>query len=130
MTICFSVYNVNTLRTLVISVFTYIHYQLSNIGRFIGDLKMTATYKDELVQTLWDLFKEVHGVRPRGMGYEKYSVTDLEHEVARLQRSLEEEIRHEREMEDRAINSCMDCGASDIATAMRWLEDAYEMEWV
>ena len=36
-----SVYNVNTLRTLVISVFTYIHYQLSNIGRFIGDLKMT-----------------------------------------------------------------------------------------
>jgi hypothetical protein len=40
LTICFSVYNVNTLRTLVISVFTYIHYQLSNIGRFIGDLKM------------------------------------------------------------------------------------------
>ena len=57
---------------------------------------MATTYKDELLQTLWDLFKEVHGVRPRGMGYEKYSVTDLEHEVARLQRSLEEEIRHER----------------------------------
>jgi hypothetical protein len=47
-----------------------------------------------------------------------------------LQRSLEEEIRHEREMEDRAINACMACGASDIGTAMRWLEDAYEMEWV
>ena len=91
---------------------------------------MATTYKDELVQTLWDLFKEVHGVRPRGMGYEKYSVTGLEHEVARLQRSLEEEIRHEREMEDRAINACMACGASDIGTAMRWLEDAYEMEWV
>ena len=91
---------------------------------------MATIYKDELVQTLWDLFKEVHGVRPRGMGYEKYSVTDLEHEVARLQRSLEEEIRHEREMEDRAINACTACGASDIGTAMRWLEDAYEMEWV
>ena len=91
---------------------------------------MATTYKDELIQTLWDLFKEVHGVRPRGMGYEKYSVTDLEHEVARLQRSLEEEIRHERDMEDRAINSCMDSGCPDIGTAMRWLEDAYEMEWV
>jgi hypothetical protein len=86
-------------------------------------------YKNELIQTLWDLFKEVHGVRPRGMGYEKYSVADLEWEVAMLQRQLEADIRWEREQEDRAINACMDCGASDIATAMRWLEDAYEMEW-
>ena len=86
-------------------------------------------YKNELVQTLWDLFKEVHGVRPRGMGYEKYSVADLEWEVAMLQRQLEADLRWEREQEDRAINACMDCGASDIATAMRWLEDAYEMEW-
>jgi len=39
-------------------------------------------------------------------------------------------LRWEREQEDRAINACMDCGASDIATAMRWLEDAYDMEWV
>ena len=87
-------------------------------------------HRDEMLQTLWDLFKDVHGVRPRGMGYEKYSTTDLEHEVARLQRSLEDEIRWEREQEDRAINACMDCGASDIATAMRWLEEAYDMEWV
>ena len=34
-------------------------------------------YKNELIQTLWDLFKEVHGVRPHGMGYEKYSVLTL-----------------------------------------------------
>ena len=87
-------------------------------------------YRDEMLQTLWDLFKDVHGVRPRGMSYEKYSVTELEWEVARLQRSLEDEIRWEREQEDRAINACMDCGASDIATAMRWLEEAYDMEWV
>lgn len=87
-------------------------------------------YKIELIQTLWDLFKEVHGVRPHGMGYEKYSVADLEWEVAMLKRQLEADLRWEREQEDCAINACMDCGASDIATAMRWLEDAYEMEWV
>ena len=84
---------------------------------------MATTYKDELIQTLWDLFKEVHGVRPRGMGYEKYSVTDLEHEVARLQRSLEEEIRFEREMTEKSVNDCMSVGATDVDTAMRWLED-------
>ena len=86
--------------------------------------------KDELIQTLWDLFKDVHGVRPRGMDYDRWSVTDLEWEVAMLQQSLENDLRWEREQEDRAINACMEVGASDIATAMRWLEDAYDMEWV
>tara|TARA_R100000329_G_C7540936_1_gene190960 strand:- start:290 stop:562 length:273 start_codon:yes stop_codon:yes gene_type:complete len=86
--------------------------------------------KDELVQTLWDLFKEVHGVRPRGMNYDRWSLTDLEWQVAMLQQSLEDDLRWEREQEDRAINACMEVGASDIATAMRWLEDAYDMEWV
>ena len=87
-------------------------------------------YKNELIQTLWDLFKSVHGVRPRGMAYEQWSVADLEWEVAMLKRQLEADLRWEREQEDRAINACMECGASDIATAMRWLEDAYDMEWV
>lgn len=84
---------------------------------------MATIYKDEMLQTLWDLFKDVHGVRPRGMGYEKYSVTDLEHEVAHLQRSLEEEIRHEREMTEKSVHDCISVGAQDVDTAMRWLED-------
>ena len=88
------------------------------------------TYKDELLQTLRDLFKDVHGVRPRGMNYDLCSITDLQSEVATLQRMLDEELRHQRKLEDAAINACMDCGASDIATAMRWLEEAYDMEWV
>ena len=87
-------------------------------------------YRDEMLQTLWDLFKDVHGVRPCGMSYDRWSLTDLEWEVAMLQRQLDDDLRWEREMEDRAINACMDCGASDIATAMRWLEEAYDMEWV
>jgi len=91
---------------------------------------LNTIYKDELVQTLWDLFKEVHGVRPRSIDYDRWSLTDLEWEVAMLQRQLEDDLRWEREMEDRAINSCMDSGCPDISTAMRWLEDAYEMEWV
>ena len=86
--------------------------------------------KQELVDVLWDLFKDVHGVRPRGIAYEKYCIADLEWEVAMLQRQLEDDLRWEREQEDRAINACMEVGASDIATAMRWLEDAYDMEWV
>lgn len=89
-----------------------------------------TAHKNELIVTLWDLFKDVHGVRPRGMNYDRWSVTDLEWEVAMLQNQLEDDLRWEREQEDRAINACMEVGASDIATAMRWLEDAYDMEWV
>ena len=48
----------------------------------------------------------------------------------RMQASIEEELRHQRKLEDDAINSCMAAGAPDIATAMRWLEEAYDMEWV
>ena len=89
-----------------------------------------TAHKNELIQTIWDLFKDVHGVRPRGRNYDRWSVTDLEWEVAMLQNQLEDDLRWEREQEDRAINACMEVGASDIATAMRWLEDAYDMEWV
>ena len=90
-----------------------------------------TAHKNELIVTLWDLFKEVHGVHPHGRDYDRWSVTDLEWEVAMLQRQLEDDLRWEREQEDRAINACMDSGAPDIATAMRWLEDAYDdMEWV
>ena len=86
--------------------------------------------KQDLIDELWDLFKALHGVRPRGMNYATWNLIDLEHEVYRLQLCLEEDIRWEREQEDRAINACMDVGASDIGTAMRWLEEAYDMEWV
>lgn len=86
--------------------------------------------KQELVDVLWDLFKDVHGVRPRNMDYHTWHVTDLEFEVSMLQNQLEDDLRWEREQEDRAINACMDAGSPDIATAMRWLEDAYDMEWV
>ena len=43
-----------------------------------------TAHKNELIQTIWDLFKDVHGVRPRGMDYDRWSVTDLEWEVAML----------------------------------------------
>tara|TARA_E500000331_G_scaffold255118_1_gene245670 strand:+ start:184 stop:513 length:330 start_codon:yes stop_codon:yes gene_type:complete len=109
----------------VISVFTYIHYQLSNIGRFIGDLKMFDLYSD--------MHKDCYGVRPssdRCAWFSALSDADKQLEWDRMQASIEEELRHQRKLEDDAINSCMDSGCPDIATAMRWLEDAYEMEWV
>jgi hypothetical protein len=64
-----------------------------------------------------DLYKDVHGIRPRGIQ------PTAEH-VEYLQRELEYQLAEERAIEDASINACMAHGAPDIDTAMRWLEDA------
>jgi len=71
-----------------------------------------------------DLYKEVHGIRPRG-------IVPTPFLVEYLQRELEYQLKQERADEDKSINACMDHGASDIDTAMRWLEQAnIHAEWV
>ena len=70
-----------------------------------------------------DLYKDVHGIRPRGIQ------PTAEH-VDYLQRQLEYQLAEERAIEDASINACMDHGAPDIDTAMRWLEDAeIHLQW-
>jgi len=50
--------------------------------------------------------------------------------VEYLQRELEYQLKQERAIEDASINACMDHGAPDIDTAMRWLEQAnIHAEW-
>lgn len=42
--------------------------------------------KQELVDILSDLFKEVYGVRPRGVDYASWPIKDLQDEMVRLWR--------------------------------------------
>ncbi len=71
-----------------------------------------------------DLYNDVHGIRPRG-------IVPTPEMVDYLQRELEYQLAEERAIEDASINACMDHGAPDIDTAMRWLEDAeVHLQWV
>ena len=71
-----------------------------------------------------DLYKDVHGIRPRG-------IVPTPEMLDYLQRELEYQLAEERAVEDASINACMDHGAPDIDTAMRWLEQAnIHAEWV
>ena len=71
-----------------------------------------------------DLYKDVHGIRPRG-------IVPTPEMLGYLQRELEYQLAEERAVEDASINACMDHGAPDIDTAMRWLEQAnIHAEWV
>ena len=70
-----------------------------------------------------DLYKDVHGIRPRG-------IVPTPEMVDYLQRELEYQLAEERATEDASINACMAHGAPDIDTAMRWLEDAeIHLQW-
>jgi len=71
-----------------------------------------------------DLYKDVYGFRPRGI----VPTTEL---LDSLQRELNNQLAEERAIEDKSINACMDHGAPDIDTAMRWLEQAnIHPQWV
>jgi hypothetical protein len=88
-----------------------------------------ATYGD-MCQAFSDAFKALHGVRPPSWYSAKWSIDQLGEQTLKLYALLDDEAQRERDEQDRAINVCMDCGAPDIATAMRWLEQAYgDMGW-
>lgn len=81
--------------------------------------------KQEYVDILWDLFKDVHGVRPRGMDYGSWPVEDLHDEIVRLQRSLDAQLERERAEQAAMYDSIMAVGCPSQEDADRWIEDAY-----
>jgi len=64
-----------------------------------------------------DLYKDVHGIRPRGIQ------PTAEH-VAYLQRELEYQLAEEQAVQQKAVDMCLSVGASSTDVALRWLEQA------
>ena len=64
-----------------------------------------------------DLYKDVHGFRPRNI----QPTAEL---VDYLQCELECQIAQEREEQQKAVDICMSVGASSPDVALRWLEQA------
>jgi len=88
-----------------------------------------ATYED-MCQAYSDAFKAYHGVRPASWMTDGMTIDQIGEEIIKLEAWVLEDRKEEIEQQNAAINRCMDAGAPDIATAMRWLEDAYgDMGW-
>ena len=82
-----------------------------------------ATYED-MCQAYSDAFKAYHGVRPASWMTDGMTIDQIGEENIKLEAWVLEDRKQEIEQQNAAINRCMDAGAPDIATAMRWLEDA------
>ncbi len=84
---------------------------------------------DVAFQEYSDAYKAYHGVRPRI--WNASSIEEMEEWTNRYYDWIAEDPAQERADEDASINACMEAGAPDIDTAMRWLEDAnVHSQWV
>ena len=89
------------------------------------------TEKQQLECTLWDAYKDAHGVRPRFMNMEVMSVEELKQELERCVVVIEENEKQRNADEERASHDfemrmlgLMQCGAKNREQALRWVHEA------
>jgi hypothetical protein len=79
----------------------------------------------------WDMYKDAHGVRPRGIDTSTWTMQDFQLEFASLEAVIVREEAQHRVAEKEAVDKfeqhvtntiCM--GARDRETALRWIMDA------
>lgn len=89
------------------------------------------TVLEQMACTYWDMYKDAHGIRPRGIDTSSWTEADFEREFEYLAGVIrrEEEARVEAEhlasckFEQRILD-LIAAGAGDRATAIRWIHQA------
>jgi len=89
------------------------------------------TERDELLQIISDMNKDINGVRPSLAPFNSMSETELKAEVERLQPLVDEAVAHEQMIDAVCITRFNDevatfiqQGAANRSTAIRWMLQA------
>ena len=79
----------------------------------------------------WDMYKDAYGVRPRGIDTSSWTLEQFHDEFVILGQSIAHAEIERKQSEEKAtvafeqrIQSLIDAGAKDRATAMRWIHEA------
>ena len=79
----------------------------------------------------WDMYKDAHGFRPRGVDTSAWSLEDFAREFERLGAEIERQETERRQREQQALVQfehrllqLIQLGAADRAEAIRWCLDA------
>lgn len=95
--------------------------------------EMTALEQAQCM--FWDMYKDAHGFRPRGIDTSSWTLNDFEAEFESLQKTINanfelekaEQAEAVKKFEQHVVNTmCM--GARDRETALRWIMDASEAD--
>jgi hypothetical protein len=91
----------------------------------------TMTRQEELHSIFWDMYKDAHGIRPRGIDTSAWTEAQFTEEFEYLDRVIRDNEAQRRLAEHEAchalemrIQSLFACGAKDREMAIRWLHDA------
>lgn len=91
--------------------------------------------QESLGMVIWDLFKDVNGIRPRWMDFGSMTIEELEGMIFRLQEELVEVEAREAEMNAQALNefeasiaNVMKICGCDRYRAMEYLMDAENVQ--
>jgi hypothetical protein len=86
---------------------------------------------EQAAMTYWDMYKDAHGVRPRGTDTSDWTLEKFEAEMEYLQQVIERNDLQRRVDEDTAIHAfeariekIIALGAKDRAMAIRWIHEA------
>jgi hypothetical protein len=81
--------------------------------------------------TYWDMHKDAYGVRPRCIDTSAWTIEDFEAEFVILGQAIAESEIERKNSEEKAtvvfeqrVQSLIQLGAKDRATAMRWIHEA------
>lgn len=88
----------------------------------------TQEEKKETLMWISDLYKDVHGIRPRGYNFQEWSFDELTEFVNDLSDQAEADRKYEENMAKNAeiefnnrIQEVIDLGAGNRETALRWM---------
>ena len=79
----------------------------------------------------WDMYKDAYNVRPRGIDTSSWTLEQFEAEFVQLAKTIEANYKEQLESEAKAVErfeaqvqSFIESGAKDRATAIRWFHEA------
>lgn len=91
------------------------------------------TTLEQMACQYWDMYKDAHGFRPRGIDTSTWTEEDFLKEFESLGQVISSGERQRKEDEaqavvdfDRRIQQLIECGARNREMAIRWLHEAYE----
>lgn len=93
------------------------------------------TQREQLESSLWDAYKDAHGIRPRHVDFASMTMEQLEAMMSDLIDTMNENDKREGEEQadaalkvEATIAGLIKQGAGDRATAIRWLHDAHQTD--
>jgi hypothetical protein len=83
----------------------------------------------------WDMYKDAHGVRPRGINTDSWTKEQFDREIEQLEDVItaDEVLRKEAESAaitkfEARVQDLIQTGAEDRAAALRWIHEAEDAE--